>query len=360
MMARTLRGRLTLLYVGLTFLTLLAVGGGVAIMIAVDVAEDNRERAEQHLPPEGLEPEQRTMLIALAIGIPIVLVVGGLGGWWVAGRALKPLGKINEVTEAISADDLQRRVPRGGGAEVDALAASLNQLLSRLERSLADVRSFTADAAHELRSPLASVMGRLEVTLRHPRGEEDLKSTIADALEELVRMRALLDGLLTLARSDAGKLRAESDPVDLAAVAARLVERDRPAAEDRAITLELSAAPAAARGDARLLERAIGNLVDNAVLHGKSGGKVALRVDTSGERARCTVEDDGPGIPEAEVPRLFSRFFRGDAARTRTAGAGFGLGLSIARTIVEVHGGSLTYAPRDGGGCVFTVDLPSA
>jgi len=359
-MLRTLRSRLTLLYGGLTFLALLAVGGAAAATVALDVAEDNRERAELGLPPEGLEPSQRNLLIGIAVALPIALVVGGAGGWWIAGRALRPLGAIAEVARAVSADDLARRVPSGGGAEVEAVASSLNGLLARLERALAEARRFTADAAHELRTPLATVMGKLEVALRHPRGEADLREAMGEALEALGRLRALTDGLLTLARSDAGQLGARSSTVDLAEVAARLVERDRAAAEERAMTLTLEAKAARTVGDAGLLERAIGNLVANAVVHGRQGGRVALTVGSARDRAVVTVEDDGPGIPEPERARLFERFFRGDAARARAPSGGFGLGLSIAREIVEAHRGAIRYAPRDGGGSVFTIDLPVA
>jgi signal transduction histidine kinase len=261
---------------------------------------------------------------------------------------------------AVSAARLDERVARGGGGEVDALAVELNALLERLARALDQARRFTADAAHELRSPLGAVMGRLEVALRHPRALGELQDEVGASLEELQRMKTLLEGLFVLAQSDAGQLRAAAEPVPLLPLVSRLVERDRPFAEERRMTLELvDGAEAAVRGDAQLLERAIGNLVDNAVAHGRAGGRVALRLRRDGARALVRVEDDGPGVPEPERARLFERFFRGDQARTRGAQAGFGLGLSIARTIVEVHGGAVGYAPRDGGGSVFTVELPA-
>ncbi len=361
MRPRTLRGRLTLLYAALVCGALLTVGAGAVASVWWDLREDAAERAAEGLPPEGLDPGQRALLVTLAIGLPLVAAAGGAGGWLIARRALKPLADIAAVTRAVSADHLDRRVPTGGGAEVEEVAASLNALLERLARALADARRFTADAAHELRTPLAAVMGRLEVALRHPRGEADLADTIGGALEELQRLRALIDGLLTLARSDAGQLRAAAAPVDLAAVAARLVERDRPAADERAITVSLASdGPARALGDPGLLERAIGNLVANAVAYGRAGGRIDLRVGRRGDRAVVAVEDDGPGVPEAERARLFQRFFRGDAARARAPVGGFGLGLSIAREIVAAHGGTLAYAPRDGGGSVFTVELPAA
>jgi two-component system OmpR family sensor kinase len=359
-MLRTLRGRLTLLYGVVALFALLAVGGAAVVMVAADIAEDNRERAAQGLPPQGIEPLQRSLLIDLGVALPAALVVAGIGGWLIAGRALKPLRTIAEVTRAISADDLARRLPTGGGAEVDALATALNGLFQRLERSLADVSRFTANAAHELRTPLAATMGRLEVELLHGKGEASARDTIGDALDELQRMRALCDGLLVLARADAGQLSAASATVDLAAVAARVVERDRPLAEDRGIALRLDAGAAFTRGDPQLLERAVGNLVSNAVAYGRAGGVVAVAVAVDARSSTVRVEDDGPGVPTDERARLFDRFFRGAAAREQSPRGGFGLGLSIARGIVEAHGGAVTYAPRDGGGSVFAVRLPVA
>ena len=354
----TLRGRLTLLYAALMGGALLVVGGSVAAVIAYDLAEDNAENLAHGLAPESFDPGQRLLLFGLGVGLPIVLALGAAGGWVIAGRALGPLREIARVVDDVSADRLDQRLATGGGAEVNSLATSLNQLLGRLERSLLDVRRFTADAAHELRTPLGAVMGQLEVALRHPRDEGDLRESIAGSLEELGRMKVLLEALLTLARIDERTLSA-ADEVDLTALAARLVERDRPFAEDRAIALELLGdAPVHTRGDRQLLERAVGNLLQNALGHGSAGGRVAVRVNALDRWARIVIEDDGPGVPEGDRGHLFERFFRGDAARARGPGTGFGLGLSIARGIVESHRGRVGYAPREGGGSTFTVDLP--
>ena len=243
---------------------------------------------------------------------------------------------------------------------MDALGRELHKLFARLERSLADTTRFTANAAHELRTPLQVVMGRLEVELLHGRGEDSAREAMSDALDELSRLRALIDGLLVLARAGAGQLPMADEAVDLFALAERVVERDRPLAEDRAIVLDLSASgPVAARGDRLLLERAVGNLVTNAIVHGRAAGRVSISVGREGARAVVRVEDDGPGVAPAERERLFEPFHRGDGARTREPHGGFGLGLSIARRIVEAHHGEVTWAPRPSGGSVFAVSLPA-
>jgi signal transduction histidine kinase len=359
MRPRTLRGRLTLLYGALTFFGVAALAAASWEVLYADVKEDEEHaRAHAEPVPPGLDPAERALLYGLAAGVPIAMVLGGAGGWYLAGRALRPLGQIAEVARAVSANDLARRMPSGGGAEVDELAGALNELLARLERSLEEVRRFTADAAHELRSPLAAVMGRLEVALRHPRSEAELRDEMGGALEDLGRVNRLVESLLTLARADAGALAPGREPVELGPLAAEIVERDRPLAEERAVRLTLVIdREARTRGSPQLLARALGNLVDNAILHGRGGGAVIVRVGAADGRARLAVEDDGPGIPEAARARLFERFFRGDAARGPRGG--YGLGLSLARRIVEAHGGTLGYAPAPAApGSVFTIELP--
>ncbi|HZS35381.1 MAG TPA: ATP-binding protein [Polyangia bacterium] len=364
MRPRSLRGRLTVLYAALSCVGLLALAGATVEVLWIDVREDEEAARKQGLPPPELDVEERALLYGLAVGVPIALVLAGAGGWALAGRALRPLGAITDVARAIGANDLSRRLPPGGGAEVDALAQSLNELFARLERSLDEVRRFTADAAHELRTPLTAVMGRLEVALRHPRSEAELREEMGGALEDLGRIKGLVESLLTLARSDASALGAAGAAIDLETVAAEIVERDLPLAEQRAITLSLIAGGGGARvrtrGSPQLLARALGNLVDNAVVHGRDAGRVEVRLSCAQGRARVEVADDGPGVPEADRARLFERFFRGDPSRARasTAHDGFGLGLSIARRIVEAHGGTLTYAPHDAGS-VFTIELPA-
>jgi signal transduction histidine kinase len=230
-------------------------------------------------------------------------------------------------------------------------------LFARLQGSLDELRRFTADASHELRTPLTAVMGRLEVALRGRKSEKELREQIGESLEDLQRMKSLVESLLTLARADARQLVPTDQPVDLLRVAEEIVERDRPLAEERDITLTLTVeARPAARGSLQLLSRALGNLVDNAVTHGRPGGRVEVRLGAHDGRARVEVADDGPGVAEADRARLFERFFRGD--RARTANGGFGLGLSIARRIVEEHGGTVSYAPR-GDGSAFTIELPA-
>jgi signal transduction histidine kinase len=356
----SLRTRLTVLYAALSCVGLFALAGATLEVLWIDVREDEEMARQRGEMPPQLGREERVLIWELAVGVPLAIAIAGAGGWWIAGRALRPLGDITDVARAVGANDLARRVPSGGGAEVDALAESLNGLFARLERSLDEVRRFTADAAHELRTPLTAVMGRLEVALRYLRSEGELRDEMGAALEDLGHMKSLVESLLTLARVDTGALADGAQPVELERVAQEIVERDGPLADERGVSLTFvneSGASARARGSPQLLARALGNLVDNAILHGRSSGKVEVRLALHDGRARLAVADDGPGIDEPSRARLFERFFRADPSRARGPHEGFGLGLSIARRIVEAHHGSLTYSPQSRGS-VFTIELP--
>jgi signal transduction histidine kinase len=194
------------------------------------------------------------------------------------------------------------------------------------------------------------------VALARPRGADELTDAIGGALEDLGRLRQLVDALLVLARADEGRLPGGGDPIDLTQLARELVALHGPAAEERAMRIEVrgAAEPVVVRASRQLLARAAGNLVGNAVVHGRTGGRVVVVVSAEAARARLEVRDDGPGIPEAERAQLFERFHRGASARD---GGGFGLGLSIARRLVEAQGGTVSFAPSPEGGSAFVIEL---
>jgi signal transduction histidine kinase len=284
------------------------------------------------------------------VAVPVsTAVLAGLI-WWLVGRVLRPVDAIRTEVDRISASRLDRRVPEPPTTdEIARLARTMNAMLDRLDRSAERQRRFVADAAHELRSPLARVRAELEVDAAHP-ASADLQATHASVLTQAVALQRLVDDLLLLARGDSGVLHRSAGPVDLDDVVRRVIGARR---DPRMAVGDV--APVQVAGDAEQLERALRNLLDNAVRHARH--RIVVSLAAQGGTAELTVADDGPGIPAAAADRVFERFTRLDDARTD---GGAGLGLAIARDIAERHGGSLTLAGGSGAGATFLMRLPVA
>ncbi len=283
--------------------------------------------------------------VGLLAGAPPLIAFAAALAWWVTGLALRPVTAIRNELAAVTASELDRRVPDPGGAdEIAQLARTVNDTLDRLERADALQRQFTADASHELRNPLAAVRSRLEVALAMDRPDRE---AVAAALADTERLQRIAADLLLLARLDGGP-GPRSEPVDLALLAAEDVARRG----GPRVALRLDArAPVPAAGDPARLERALANLVDNALRYARAEVVVRAAADTAGGLAWAVLEvtDDGPGIPEADRDRVFERFVRLDADRGRASG-GTGLGLAIAREIARAHAGDVRALPAPGGG----------
>ncbi|ETK37400.1 ATP-binding protein [Microbispora sp. ATCC PTA-5024] len=265
----------------------------------------------------------------LLVGMPLLLALLAGASWLVIGRTLRPIALLRRGAAEISGTARSRRLPVPEARdEVHSLATTLNDMLGRLEDADARQRALVSDAAHELRSPLASIRLQLEVALSHPEGQ-DWKETAEGVLEDTLRLSRLAEDLLALARLDEGRP-GRREPVDLAALA-------RGTAERHGLALD-APSPAVVLGDGLDLRRVLTNLVDNALRHAASAVSVAVRTD--GDTAELTVADDGPGIPAEDRERVFDRFTRLDSARSRDDG-GAGLGLAIVRTTVEAHGGTV-------------------
>ncbi|GAA0403808.1 HAMP domain-containing sensor histidine kinase [Microbispora corallina] len=265
----------------------------------------------------------------LLVGMPLLLALLAGASWLVIGRTLRPIALLRRGAAEISGTARSRRLPVPEARdEVHSLATTLNDMLGRLEDADARQRALVSDAAHELRSPLASIRLQLEVALSHPEGQ-DWKETAEGVLEDTLRLSRLAEDLLALARLDEGRP-GRREPVDLAALA-------RGTAERYGLALD-AASPAVVLGDGLDLRRVLTNLVDNALRHAASAVSVAVRTDRG--TAELTVADDGPGIPAEDRERVFDRFTRLDSARSRDDG-GAGLGLAIVRTTVEAHGGTV-------------------
>lgn len=301
-------------------------------------------------------------LAAASLGLGLIgllVTLGTFGGsWWLAGRAVAPIRDITRQAEEIGAETLGRRITAHARTrEYQRLVEVLNTMLDRLDAAFEAQRRFTADASHELRSPLTALRGEVELALRKERSPEEYRRVLESALEEAEQLSAMAEDLLTLARSDAGVIEPRRRNVRLGEPVARAMERARSRAEEKQIDLALDGeAEVFGYWDPDLLERLAANLIENAVKYTTPGGHVRVRTDAADGAAVLVVSDTGPGIRDEDRSRIFDRFYRADAARADSEGTG--LGLSIVRAIARAHGGDVTAENREEGGARFRVRLP--
>jgi signal transduction histidine kinase len=293
-----------------------------------------------------------TVVVALAIAAPIVIAVSAAATYVLVRRSMKSVDDIRSRVADITTSELAERVPVPDSRdEIAALAVTMNQMLARIEAGHKAQQRFVGDASHELRSPLTTIISALEVAIAHPGVlDDDLASSTL--MPEALRMKALIDDLLLLARADERGLDMAREDVDLDDLAAAEIERRR---RETAIGIRADLEPARLTGDAEALSRVLRNLLDNAARHAVSRIDVAVRTDACG--ILLEVGDDGPGISPADRERVFDRFVRLDSDRSRSAG-GTGLGLAIVREIVGAHGGRVTIGEGRGTGTTVTVALP--
>jgi heavy metal sensor kinase len=303
-----------------------------------------------------------TRVAALLVGgMLAVIAVAGLLAWQLAGMALAPVRAMSAAAREISEHDLKRRVHSNlpSDDELGELALTFNEMLSRLDQTFDSLQRFTADAAHELRAPLAVMRSQVEVTLRHPRTLEAYRSSHETLLQEIKRLSRIADQLLMLARVDAGALSGSFREFDLPDLLEETAGRWRPVAKEQGIALD-SAIPQEGRmiGDEDLVARLLDNLLDNAIRHTPRGGEVRLEASGTDRNWRITVTDTGPGLQGDVRRHLFERFVRGDSVRGRTTG-GAGLGLSLSLAIAQLHGGTIELADRGSlPGACFVVQMP--
>jgi signal transduction histidine kinase len=288
-----------------------------------------------------------------------VLFVASLGvGWVVAGRVLRPIGRITSVARDIQATDLSRRIELPGPEdELKQLADTFDAMLARLGAAFAAQRQFTADASHELRNPLAIIRTNVDVALADPHADpDDLRHTMIVVKRASDRMARLVDDLLALARRQEPTL--EYEPVDLGVAVTEASDDFVVPAAARQIVLDRAIAPGVVvMGDRDALKRAVANLLDNAVRLAPAGSRIRLATGSEGDRAWIAVADEGPGISPEDQPHVFDRFWRADKARSRADG-GSGLGLAIVRQIIESHGGEVRLQSKVGVGSSFVLWLP--
>ena len=327
-------------------------------LLAVPVRSGGRPRALVFLASlASREQTLHRLFVEFLFAGPIALLLAALAGYGLAAAALRPVESMRYRAAAITAATPGRRlpVPRARD-EIARLAETLNAMLDRLQSAFEHERRFVADASHELRTPLALLRTELEVALRHPRSNRELEGALRSAVEETERLTRLTEDLLLIARSEQGHLPIELEPVPaiglLSRVAARFSAR---AAELGREIVVVETSGLAVRGDATRLEQALGNLVDNALVHG--AGTIELSVRAHGALVDLHVRDQGSGFPQQFAARAFDRFSRADDARGR---GGSGLGLSIVDLIARAHGGAAHIAGRAGAGTDIWIELPAA
>ena len=283
------------------------------------------------------------------------------GSWWLAGSAIRPIHAVIDQAEEIGGGSLGRGIQAyAETSEYQRLVEVLNTMLERIHGAFESQRRFTADASHELRSPLTAMRGEIELALRRPREPAEYARVLDSTLEEVMRLSTLTEDLLTLARSDAGVLTPHVEALDAVEIVTRMVDRLRPRAEQQGIELVLDAPESvSALVDQGLLGQCVWNLTDNALKFADRGGRVRVVVSERPDEIVLEVEDDGPGLGSLDASSPFERFFRADEARTRGPdAAGTGLGLAIVKAVAEAHGGRATAENRSTEGARFTVRFP--
>ncbi|QEM67756.1 HAMP domain-containing protein [Geobacter sp. FeAm09] len=303
-----------------------------------------------------------SLFLVLLFGIPCVLAVALVSGYFLAGRALKPIGLMAAKAREISAERLADRLPiENPDDEFGRLAAVFNETLTRLEDAFERLRRFTADASHELRTPLTALRSVGEVGLQESRDAAACREVIGSMLEETDRLTKLVDCLLTLSRADSGAVMAHREPTDLQALAEEVTECLRVLAEEKRQQFSLECSErVVAMADPLILRQSLLNLVDNALKYTPAYGsiRVTVRRITPSEAA-IEVRDSGPGIAKEHHARIFDRFYRLDKGRTRERG-GTGLGLAISRWGAEANGGRIELESEEGSGSTFRLVLPVA
>jgi heavy metal sensor kinase len=344
-----------------SFETVEGLGEYPVRLLTMPVMESNRviNMIQVGMSLKSIDETYLRFLLIMAGVLPLGLVLAASGGWLLAHRALKPVDRMTAAARRISAEHLSQRVEETGtGDELDNLAKTLNQMLTRLDAAFSQIRRFSADASHELQTPLTILKGELEVALRSARTAEEYRATLESALEEVDRTAHLVEGLLLLARAEAGVLKMDRQEVDLGQLLEEVYIRLKPLADSRSIELRLGAIePLSIQGDRERLERMTSNLVDNAIKYTGAKGRVTLGLQHDSRCASILVSDTGSGIAVEEQKLIFQAFYRTSEARS-PAERGTGLGLSIAQSIAAAHGGTIQVESSPGRGSSFRVLIP--
>ena len=313
-------------------------------------------------PPGLVQRFTRNIVFAMLILAPLIVISSGLAGYWIAGRSLAPIDAIIDEVRAISdGRSLHKRLAAPPEMdELGRLAATLNAMLARLEQSFGALRRFTADASHELKTPLTVLKSGVERALTTPDTPRESLEVLEETLQEINRMTETVDALLTLARADEGRAPLHLERVDLREQIADVFETAEMLAEPGGLSVVSTTPdrPVIVLADANRIRQLLLNLVTNAIKYTPGDGEVSLGLEEHDETSVLTVSDTGIGIAPGDLTHIFDRFWRGSRARQRTGRTGVGLGLAISKWVAEAHGGSIQVKSRPGRGTTFTVTLP--
>jgi len=310
---------------------------------------------------EGVEEALHQLLLILLIAVPAALLVTSAGGLFLANKALRPVDEITQIARRIGSGDLSQRIRiKRVNDELGRLASTFNEMIAKLEESFRRVKRFTADASHELKTPLTILRGEVEVGLKKKRTLKEYQRILNSNLEETSRMSRIVEDLLTLSRADMGELAMEREEIELSPLAREVWEDLQILAREKGIQLKfMDDGFTKVEGDPLFLRQLILNLTENGLKYTPSGGEVELKVEGDRDQGvvRIFVSDTGVGIAKKDLKRVFDRFFRVDTARSRDTG-GTGLGLSICQWVAHAHEGQIAVASKVGKGSTFTVTLP--
>jgi len=296
----------------------------------------------------------------LLISAPVLLLVSSAGGYWLSRRALKPVDRITATARSISIRNLSERLPvTKSGDELERLTETCNAMLARIESAVNQIKQFTGDASHELRGPLSFVRTVAEVALRNPEVDQNSQLAFKDIVEEIAKASVLLEDMLTLARADANCGDAVMQPMVLTKAIEEACEMARPIATERGLNLSISldsARNVKVLGDLISLRRLFWILFDNALKYTQAPGLVEISLTLSANHVTVNVRDNGPGIPSADLPHIFDRFYRADPSRSQIEGSG--LGLAIAKWIADLHQAKLVVSSELNAGTLVQLVLP--
>jgi heavy metal sensor kinase len=305
-----------------------------------------------------LKELRRTAINLTSVG-GLILLVGLAGGWWFVSRAIRPIEDISSAAVKISAGDLSQRINVAETeSELGQLASVLNSTFARLDAAFAQQKQFASDAAHELRTPVSVILTQTQTALTRERDAASYKETVEACQRAAQRMRKLIRALLELARLDAGQESLKRLRFDFSSAVNECIALVKPIAEERGVKIFSELSPLEITGDSERLAQVVTNLLTNAIQYNKPGGEVRVKLESQNGMAVLAVSDTGAGIPRADLPHIFKRFYRGD--KSRTGSGNTGLGLAIAKAIVEAHGGAIEVSSEEDTGTTFTVRLPEA
>lgn len=310
-------------------------------------------------PVEEIDKTLQGLFSLMLYSIPVLILVSIFGGWFLARRALKPVDLLTRSAKRITAQRLSERLPVvQSNDEIARLTSVLNDMIARLERSFEQIKQFTADASHELKTPLAILMGELEIALRLPIEDDDIKATLVSCLEEVERLNNVVQGLLELSRAETGQVVLDRQVMNLSALASDICEDVEILAEPKGINVITSIdSGIIIYGDTVRLHQALLNLIENAIKYTETGGMVSVELTADSERATLRIHDTGVGIPDDQLPHIYDRFYRVDQSRSQRI-SGSGLGLSIVKWVVESHEGTIIVSSEEGKGTSFMISIP--